>query len=582
MKKTKTRPASAVTLIEALEGRQLLSATLSTTTTLAAPSSALLGQAITLTAAVKDDTGAAVTGGTVSLFNNGTATGLTAPVNANGQAIFNFGAGNALYAGSYLLAAVYLGTAADASSTSANANLAISFPSFTTETDGLQIATVTAGSGAGAVTGQNMEMLYTGFYGSDGSEFDESLAHSPGTFTFTLNASPEQVIPGFDEGATGMQIGETRVLDIPSALGYQDGKVRLFVIESVAPGSQPFGSAAILNLSAQPGAATATAAISTPITVNVLDAGDNLVQTDSSTVGLSIDSGPAGAVLGGTTSAAAQSGVATFSDVTFSEAGTYTLAATDGALYSAISTPIVVSAPPPSAVAPTFGNVKLPTAVVSGGRLAATAPVVVANSGSEIKGNVTVDLFADTGTTLDGNQVLLAMRTRRLVLKTDKTSLFSFFIKALPASLPVGTYHLLAETIDPSNQTNVIASTQTVSVAAAFVQPTLSIGSVLPSSVAAGKFVSLTIAVTNAGNVIGRGLDITVAPSTDDQTPLAGVILDTLKSGAIILPGKMRTLRLRFRIPTTAPTGNYFPYVSVTLGGVSTAEAGSSGFSVLA
>ncbi|HET6246646.1 MAG TPA: FKBP-type peptidyl-prolyl cis-trans isomerase [Tepidisphaeraceae bacterium] len=577
MRKTKSFPVS----LEMLENRCLLSAAVATATTLTAPSATLLGQAFTVSATVQDGTGAAVTSGTVSLLNNGTATDLTAPVNASGQAIFNFGAGNALYAGNYSLTAQYLGTSTDAASTSAAAGVAISLPAFTTTGDGLQIATVSPGSGAGAVTGQNLTMLYTGFYQSSGAEFDESLAHSPGTFTFTLNASPEQVISGFDEGATGIEVGETRVLVIPSDLGYMDGDVRVFVIQSVAADSSQFGSAAALNIGSQPGTASGTLTSSAPVDVDVVDASDNLVQTDSSDVTLAIASGPAGAVLGGTTTVAASSGVASFSDVTFSVPGTYTLTASDSSLAPQTTTPISVTVAP-STVVPSLGRVSLPPAVVAGGKLSAKVPVILTNSGTALKGKVTVNIYANTTTTLDGNQVPVTSATLKNVsIKAGKTHMVNFNIKSLPASLPDGSYYLLAEVVDANNLTNLTATTQTVNVAAAFVQPTISVGGVAPASIAAGKFGSLTITVTNAGNVVASGVDIALTPAAEDGTQIAGVILDSIShSGVKIAPNKSKTFKLRFK-STALTAGSYLPDVSVTLGGVSVSETGTASFTVL-
>jgi hypothetical protein len=181
MTNKKMRSALSRACIEALENRQLLS--VSTTTAISAPSSELLGQTFAVTATVQTADGSPVAGGSVQLDNNGTSTGLTATTNSSGVATFNFGAGNALYTGNYSLAAEFTGDSTNGSSTSATTTLAIAMPIFTTQGDGLQVATVTPGTGTGAVAGDNLTMEYTGFYQSSGAEFDESAAHSPGTFT---------------------------------------------------------------------------------------------------------------------------------------------------------------------------------------------------------------------------------------------------------------------------------------------------------------------------------------------------------------------------------------------------------------
>ncbi|HEY1683674.1 MAG TPA: choice-of-anchor tandem repeat GloVer-containing protein [Tepidisphaeraceae bacterium] len=79
------------------------------------------------------------------------------------------------------------------------------------------------------------------------------------------------------------------------------------------------------------------------IAVSVEDLYGATVPNDTSMVTLSIASGPQGAYLDGTTQVAAADGVATFSDLIFSEPGTYTLKAIDGNLPSIVSTSITAS-----------------------------------------------------------------------------------------------------------------------------------------------------------------------------------------------------------------------------------------------
>jgi len=83
--------------------------------------------------------------------------------------------------------------------------------------DGLQVATIQAGAGNGAVKGQALSVLYTGSL-LNGTVFDASSLHGNTPFTLTLGAG--QVITGWDEGLVGMKVGETRTLIIPSTLGY--------------------------------------------------------------------------------------------------------------------------------------------------------------------------------------------------------------------------------------------------------------------------------------------------------------------------------------------------------------------------
>jgi hypothetical protein len=93
----------------------------------------------------------------------------------------------------------------------------------------------------------------------------------------------------------------------------------------------------------QPPAGKVGKALSPAVTVAVQDTYGNVVATDHSTIKLSINAGPAGAILSGVVSVADVSGIATFSNLRLSEAGTYKLKATDGTDAAAISAAFKIS-----------------------------------------------------------------------------------------------------------------------------------------------------------------------------------------------------------------------------------------------
>ena len=100
-------------------------------------------------------------------------------------------------------------------------------------------------------------------------------------------------------------------------------------------------------------------------------------------VTLTIATGPAGATLGGTTTVAAQNGVATFSNLNVSEAGAYILVASDGALTSNTSGSFNVIMPSP--LVPTLGGVNVPSSAVAG-KLTGKVPVIISNQGNRLEG----------------------------------------------------------------------------------------------------------------------------------------------------------------------------------------------------
>ncbi len=74
------------------------------------------------------------------------------------------------------------------------------------------------GTGAVAASGNTVAVAYTGWlYNSGAAEF-KGTRFDGGAFSFRLGAG--QVIPGFEQGVLGMQVGGTRTIVIPSALGY--------------------------------------------------------------------------------------------------------------------------------------------------------------------------------------------------------------------------------------------------------------------------------------------------------------------------------------------------------------------------
>ena len=104
------------------------------------------------------------------------------------------------------------------SKSSVTKNFTVTQPTYTTLSNGVKIATIATGSGPTIQSGQTAQVLYTGYLSKDGTVFDNSLSHGGTPLAFTLGAG--QLIPGFDAGTVGMQVGESRIIEIPPAQGY--------------------------------------------------------------------------------------------------------------------------------------------------------------------------------------------------------------------------------------------------------------------------------------------------------------------------------------------------------------------------
>lgn len=80
----------------------------------------------------------------------------------------------------------------------------------------LVIEDLVTGSGDACKPGQTVIVHYTGWL-TNGSKFDSSLDRND-PFDFKLGMG--RVIPGWDQGVAGMQVGGKRKLTIPPELGY--------------------------------------------------------------------------------------------------------------------------------------------------------------------------------------------------------------------------------------------------------------------------------------------------------------------------------------------------------------------------
>ena len=85
-----------------------------------------------------------------------------------------------------------------------------------TTASGLQYEDETVGTGAEAISGQTVDVHYTGTL-KNGTKFDSSVDRGR-PFSFQLGAG--RVIKGWDEGVPGMKVGGKRKLVIPSDLAY--------------------------------------------------------------------------------------------------------------------------------------------------------------------------------------------------------------------------------------------------------------------------------------------------------------------------------------------------------------------------
>jgi subtilase family serine protease len=202
-------------------------------------------------------------------------------------------------------------------STSASTHFSITAPSGSTAGNALSI-TVSALDSSN--NGQ------TGYRGTVHLTSSDTAAVLPADYTFTSGDNGAHVFSGVTLKTAGSQSITATDTSTAAIAGSAAVLVTPAAADHLAFGQQPSNAA--------PGAV-----ISPAVTVKVLDAYNNLLTSDSTDrVTLVIGTNPSGGVLSGTTTIAASSGVATFSNLSISAAGNgYTLVASSGSMSGATS-----------------------------------------------------------------------------------------------------------------------------------------------------------------------------------------------------------------------------------------------------
>lgn len=244
MKKRSTRISPADSLaLENLENRVVMSgfhaagavrpsamvaqAKAPTTTTMTVNAGSL-NQPIRITVTVRSSAAAGAAAGTVNIVDHGTVLGTatltpatsTNPRQAVSQATYTLmqPPGNVGYFfGRHVFNADFIPSGGFAKSRAVK-SFEVTQPPATDLSNGIKIATLSPGVGPLLKSGQTANLVYTGYLTKTGEVFDDSAAHNGVPLSFTSGAG--QVIPGFDIGTAGMQVGESRMIMVPAAEGY--------------------------------------------------------------------------------------------------------------------------------------------------------------------------------------------------------------------------------------------------------------------------------------------------------------------------------------------------------------------------
>ena len=265
-----------------------------------------------------------------------------------------------------------------------------------------------------------------------------------------------------------------------------------------------------LVLAQQPGDTAVGKSLAPPFVLNVVDQFGNIITADKSKVTVSILAGPAGGALKGSTSVSFKNGSATFSNLTLSQAGSYTLQAVDGSL--AITTPIQISQ------------------IITPGTTTVTAPKVSASYtfGKSFTLSTTFKSDAPTSIPFTGSAILMDDLGNTITmddLASNGQAQFNV------STLVPGSHNCVITYAGDANHTAATSSQFTVLVNPADTKVNLTLA---PTSLVVGQPLTLTANVTaNSGGSTARTGSINFF---DDGNLLSTVALDSNSTAALSVP----------------------------------------------
>jgi uncharacterized repeat protein (TIGR03803 family) len=223
------------------------------------------------------------------------------------------------------------------------------------------------------------------------------------------------------------------------------------------------------------------------------------------------------------------------------------------------------SAAATSSLTPSVTKSSLPATAVTGAKVSGTVRVTVTNGGTAAATVAKVQLYATATGAIDGNSTLAATLTKKVSIKPGKTATFSLSVKGLALST-ADDYAFLPEVTDTAGLVSAATNGPSVNVAAPYVALSATVTGATGRPTAPGKPFSLTLSLTNGGNIDSTGTATIVVYLSDDGTSLTFSLTTVSKPLTIKANGKPVLVHFKLKVPTTATAGNLYPLVTVAQG----------------
>jgi probable HAF family extracellular repeat protein len=254
-----------------------------------------------------------------------------------------------------------------------------------------------------------------------------------------------------------------------------------------------------------------------------------------------------------------------------------TLRDANGVAHGYLLTPISTSNR--AALTPTIMRNTLPT-TITGKSVHGVVTLSITNSTATVeKGNAQIALYLASGASVDSSSISIGRISRPINLKPRAATSFVLSIMKLTESIPSGNYRLVAQTTDPLGKTATAVAPLVISISSPHVALGATIDAVSPAVGQRGVAASVTILLTNTGNIIAAGAaDVDFGYTLDESTEAATFVKTTrpLHIGA----GKSGKLVLSFVVPKTLTPGAYTPIVTITDSGLTTSAISAKPWTV--
>ena len=216
-------------------------------------------------------------------------------------------------------------------------------------------------------------------------------------------------------------------------------------------------------------------------------------------------------------------------------------------------------------IVPTVAQSTLPTTAVTGLKVPGDIDLNLTNpSNSKNVGTVTVSLYASTDGKVDASSILVNAVKHAFTFGANQIEQLDIPVKTL--DVPNGTYTLFARTTDAHGTVDTAVAGPTIQVVPQAIAFALSIDSISPTVVAAGKNIEISLTVQNSGNVSSTGLaDIVIGLSSNAMT--VSQPLTTVTKKVTVPPGDRPTV-MKFLVKIPAGIAGVFdPIITFTQGG---------------